>query len=122
PETGRERVLDLCGVEADGRRLVAIDDEVHLWTSDLEVVRDVLDFWNVPLHHVAQALRPGVQLVGVGALDGHVVAAVSLAEADLERRRNSDEPAEIRESQQLRPELQRDLLRREFALRAGQEL
>ena len=119
-EAGGERVLDLGGVEADGGRLVAIDDEVHLRALDLEVVRDVLDLRDLRLHRRAQPLRPGVELIRVGALHRHVVAAVALAEADLQRRRDPDERAEVREPQQLRPELLRDLLRRDRTLRPRQ--
>ena len=121
-EARGQRVLDLRGVEADGRRLVAVDDEVDLRALDLEVVRDVLDFRHLRLHRRAQALRPGVELVGVGALHRDVVAAVADAAADLERRRDVDERAVVREPQELRPELLRDLLRRHRALGARQEL
>src|ERR671924_64585 len=59
-----QRVLDLRGVQADGRRLVAVDQEVDARALHLHVVRDV--------HHlrhrrnrILEARRPLVQILGV---------------------------------------------------------
>ena len=98
-----EHVLDLRGVESHGRGLVAVDDEVDSRALDFEIVRDVLDFRHLPFHRRAQPLRPGIQLVGVGALHRDAVAAVADTAADLERRRDVDERAVVRKAQELPP-------------------
>src|SRR5207244_12308494 len=102
-EAVRQGLRDLRRVQADGRRFIPIDDQIHARALQLHVVRDVLHFRQLG-DRLLEPGRPRIQLVVVEALDGEVEAAVAAEAADLKGRRHVDEGTESWEAQQGPPE------------------
>ena len=79
---GIERVLDLAGGDAVGRRRVAVDFDVDLRVANLQIAADVGQPRKF-LHLGRKVVRETVQLLGIGAFHGELVERLAAHSADV---------------------------------------